>query len=141
MTLQVIQLLEVMEAYGHGEIMFKEDQDKIIEHNIHHQFKQVLILHGLFMTQMTINQQLLVLLHLLQSKLMEHYGHGDIMIMGNQDIINKVYLNHHQFKFMEVVLPGRFVLRSISLGEQSKLMELYGYGEGIIMENWDKIIK
>ena len=61
-----------MEHYGHGDIMIEEGEDRLIQQNIHHQFKY-LVLHG-------VNLVVVVVL-LEQSKLMEHYGHGEVVIL------------------------------------------------------------
>ena len=72
---------------------------------------------------------------------MEHYGHGDIIIMDHQDkmkVVVLVIINNHQFKYLVLItlqITGNqehnFIL---------KLMEHYG-GLGIIIEdNQHKII-
>ena len=61
-----------MEHYGDlEEKIMLENWDKIIQQNIHHQFKY-LVLHGLLLVLDIIFQELL--------KLMEHYGHGEVFI-------------------------------------------------------------
>ena len=66
---------------------------------------------------------------------MEHYGHGDIMVMDNWDIIVE-QMSHHQFKCLALhgVQHMELYLVLIYQWEQSKLMELYGHGEIISLE-------
>ena len=61
-----------MEPYGHGEVMLKVNKDIIILHNIHHQFK-FLVLHG--------KEFILVIKEQWQVRVMEQYGDGEIMVM------------------------------------------------------------
>ena len=64
-----------------------------------------------------------------ESRLMEHYGYGDILIMEDWDLIKEEQQDiHHQFKYL--VLHGlKWGVVMRMQWEQLKLMEHYGHGE------------
>ena len=48
---------------------------------------------------MVVSVQQVKMLDVLELKLMEHYGHGDLMVLVNWDLIkDQVIIIHHQFK-------------------------------------------
>ena len=65
---------KLTEPYGHGVEISKEICDKIIRQTIHHQYKYLAI-HGVLLVQVFIFHY--------QSKQMELYGHGVIIIPDN----------------------------------------------------------
>ena len=98
----LLQQLKLMEHYGYGELVIVEDQ-VLINHIVqesHHQHKQVLKPHGILLIQVVLN--------VLQPKLMEHCGHGELLlVMETQDIMIKLIV-HHQLKFL--ALHGLLVI-------------------------------
>ena len=125
--------LGVMEHYGHGDIILQDNQDKIVQYSIHHQFKylEVGVVPLFLLMEMVVVLQLFV-------KVMEPYGHGELMLMDNQDKIIK-HNNHHLIKYL--VLLGVHLIQEVKVFLQPKLMELYGHGDIIIQEAQELIIE
>ena len=128
-----LQQPRLMEHYGHGERMVKDHQDKILHLIVmfHHQFKY-LVLHGILF--------LLLIVVVLQLKLMEHCGHGEIMeLVVNQDLVI-LHIDHHQFRQVLVLIGVNHLIIIIMQVQHLKLMEHYGYGDLVLMEHQHKIM-
>ena len=138
--LDIVMTLEVIN-YMHGGLMnMLDNQDRMMQKIVHHQFKQVLVLIGL--NNAFLQELLQIDLIVMLLKLMDHYMDGEKMEMDNQHKIMKYHIIPHQFKYLVLhgLLKGvNLVLVVMVILLQSKQMDHYGYGELIIMENQDKI--
>ena len=70
---------------------------------------------------------------------MEHSGHGDLIIMDLMEIILLVKNIHHQLKYL--VIHGLMRLVVNNQMQQLKLMEHYGYGDVMNMDQQDLTIE
>jgi hypothetical protein len=116
-----------MELYGLGEIIVLEDHLETIQQSI----DPLQSPHSL--EEPTGNKLLVEMLIQQQSRPMEPYGLGVKELMDNLEIILQP-LNPLQSLPLPEEPTGNKLLLELNIQQQSKLMELYGLGELMLMD-------